>query len=165
MPMDDWFKTTFQQLQAARAALDLSVNAAMEQLVEQGDRLTAQIDQTVGPALDELARWEQDLSRQVEDWVAEVPTEAFDALEQRMEQWADDAVQSTAIALRPLEQTVKPMLNQHPPCVGCRNYHGETYGHGGPDDPENMLVCAMHPFGYEGEACPDWQSVWRSPNP
>ncbi|KRH95745.1 MULTISPECIES: hypothetical protein [Cylindrospermopsis] len=35
-------------------------------------------------------------------------------------------------------------------CVGCSNYHGEVYG-------GNLLVCAMYPYGWDGEKCPDWE--------
>jgi len=38
---------------------------------------------------------------------------------------------------------------RNPACVGCSNYHGEVYG-------GNLLVCAMHPYGWDGEKCPDW---------
>ncbi|WP_193199681.1 hypothetical protein [Nostoc sp. MG11] len=34
-------------------------------------------------------------------------------------------------------------------CIGCENYHGQYYG-------GNMLVCAIHPHGVEGENCPDY---------
>ena len=40
-------------------------------------------------------------------------------------------------------------------CVGCSNLHGKAYTgeHG-----RNMLICGMHPSGYEGEGqCPDRQ--------
>jgi hypothetical protein len=36
-----------------------------------------------------------------------------------------------------------------PACEGCCNYHGELYG-------ENLLVCAIHPYGCEDDACPDY---------
>jgi len=36
-------------------------------------------------------------------------------------------------------------------CQGCKNYHGEVYG-------EILLVCAMHPYGWENEACPDYMN-------
>jgi hypothetical protein len=36
-------------------------------------------------------------------------------------------------------------------CQGCGNYHGEVYG-------ENLLVCAMHPYGWEDGACPDYMN-------
>ncbi len=35
-------------------------------------------------------------------------------------------------------------------CVGCDNYHGQYYG-------ENLLVCAMHPYGFNDDSCPDFE--------
>ncbi|QSJ14463.1 hypothetical protein JYQ62_21380 [Nostoc sp. UHCC 0702] len=37
-------------------------------------------------------------------------------------------------------------------CIGCSNYHGQVYG-------GNLLVCAMHPHGWDDENCPDWEQV------
>jgi hypothetical protein len=34
-------------------------------------------------------------------------------------------------------------------CQGCSNYHGEVYN-------GNLLVCAIHPYGWEDESCPDF---------
>lgn len=34
------------------------------------------------------------------------------------------------------------------PCNGCRNYHGQAYG-------GNLLICGIHPYGVEGDECPD----------
>jgi hypothetical protein len=58
-------------------------------------------------------------------------------------------------ATQPIAHTVDPMMNDHPACVGCRHYHGQMYG-------ENMLVCGMHPYGWDSEKCPDWQSTWEA---
>ena len=38
-------------------------------------------------------------------------------------------------------------------CLGCEHYHGVAYGYG---DRRQMLICGFHPFGWEGEFCPDW---------
>ncbi|MBD2021556.1 hypothetical protein H6F43_15355 [Leptolyngbya sp. FACHB-36] len=57
-------------------------------------------------------------------------------------------------AAQPLLHTVDPLLNNHPACVGCRHYHGQVYS-GTP------LICGMHPYGWESEQCPDWQSTWQ----
>jgi hypothetical protein len=38
-----------------------------------------------------------------------------------------------------------------PACLGCRHYHGRVYG-------KNLLVCAMHPHGWQEDRCPDWES-------
>ncbi|MFK0735652.1 MAG: hypothetical protein ACIWVG_31730 [Gloeotrichia echinulata HAB0833] len=36
-------------------------------------------------------------------------------------------------------------------CRGCQNYHGQVYG-------SNLLVCAIHPHGWDGENCPDFEA-------
>ncbi|WP_192574881.1 hypothetical protein, partial [Haemophilus parainfluenzae] len=61
-----------------------------------------------------------------------------------VDQWFEDVT-------APINSTVDPVLQNHPTCVGCRNYFGQA--HGG-----NMLVCPMHPFGPELEQCPDYES-------
>jgi hypothetical protein len=57
-------------------------------------------------------------------------------------------------AVAPVQQTVQPLLAERPACVGCRHYHGESYG-------GNFLVCGMYPYGHDGPSCPDWQSAWE----
>jgi len=42
-----------------------------------------------------------------------------------------------------------PSAQNNPACIDCSNYHGQAYN-------GNLLVCAMHPNGYEGNSCPDW---------
>jgi hypothetical protein len=46
--------------------------------------------------------------------------------------------------------SVEPTSERNPACIGCSHYHGHVYG-------GNMLVCAMHPYGWEDENCPDWE--------
>ncbi|MBW4496791.1 MAG: hypothetical protein KME26_27700 [Oscillatoria princeps RMCB-10] len=36
------------------------------------------------------------------------------------------------------------------PCTGCRYYHGQYYA-------GNLLVCAIHPYGPDGDSCHDRQ--------
>lgn len=36
-------------------------------------------------------------------------------------------------------------------CMGCRHYHGHVYA-------GNLLVCAMHPSGQDGDSCIDWEA-------
>jgi hypothetical protein len=41
------------------------------------------------------------------------------------------------------------------PCRGCANYHGIAYGTSRAK--RSLLVCAMHPHGWQGEGdCVDW---------
>lgn len=41
--------------------------------------------------------------------------------------------------------------DHQPACIGCRNYHGTTFG-------GNLLVCGFHPYGCQTETCPDWEA-------
>lgn len=42
------------------------------------------------------------------------------------------------------------------PCQGCTNYHGIAYGTSRAQ--RCTLVCAMHPYGWQGSGdCPDWR--------
>jgi hypothetical protein len=96
-----------------------------------------------------------DLAQMVDEQMLEVQ----DLLERLMDPWVDEAqVQAVDEAMnaaaQPFLQTLYPMIDQHPMCVGCRHYHGQSYGN-------NFLVCGMYPYGYDGEKCPDWQSTWE----
>lgn len=53
-------------------------------------------------------------------------------------------------AAQPMIATVEPLLKQHPACLGCKHFHGQSYS-------GNLLICGMHPYGVgEGvETCPD----------
>ena len=46
--------------------------------------------------------------------------------------------------------TVEPNAQSHPACIGCNQYHGQIYS-------GNLLVCGMHPYGWETQHCPDWE--------
>ncbi|NMF67120.1 hypothetical protein [Brasilonema octagenarum] len=45
---------------------------------------------------------------------------------------------------------VEACQEKNPACIGCRHYHGQVYS-------GNLLVCGMHPHGWEDENCPDWE--------
>lgn len=93
---------------------------------------------------------------------AEQMQHAFDSeFEEQISSFVDPILEivlgwesSVEEAAQPIIHTVDPILNNHAACVGCRHYHGQVYG-------GNLLVCGMHPYGWEEEKCPDWQSVWQ----
>jgi hypothetical protein len=45
---------------------------------------------------------------------------------------------------------VEATLEKNAACIGCSNYHGQVYS-------GNLLVCAMHPHGWDDKNCPDCQ--------
>ena len=36
-------------------------------------------------------------------------------------------------------------------CRTCKHHHGQIYG-------GVEIVCAVHPYGYSGDSCPDYQA-------
>ncbi|MDB9311192.1 hypothetical protein PN471_21690 [Aphanizomenon sp. CS-733/32] len=46
--------------------------------------------------------------------------------------------------------TVEATLEKNAACIGCSHYHGQVYS-------GNLLVCAMHPHGWDDQSCPDWE--------
>lgn len=57
----------------------------------------------------------------------------------------EDLLEDSEFAFNP---KVEPPPNSA--CVGCQHYHGRIYG-------GNALICAMHPYGWDDEHCPDWE--------
>ena len=41
------------------------------------------------------------------------------------------------------------------PCRGCKHFHGVVYN-------GVLLNCAVHPKGWQGDKCPDWQTFKKS---
>jgi hypothetical protein len=84
----------------------------------------------------------------------------LDQLIQPLVQWSLDFDREVDRLIFPFRQTFEPTLNQHPVCVGCKNYHGQVYN-------GQMLVCGMHPFGVNKgiDSCPDKEAIdWSQTN-
>ncbi|WP_414528531.1 hypothetical protein [Nodularia chucula] len=47
---------------------------------------------------------------------------------------------------------VEPTEEKNAACMGCHHYHGQVYS-------GNLLVCGMHPHGWDDDSCPDWEGV------
>ena len=117
-----------------------TVNNTVDTLTEATEVFLEQVEEAIAPPLNEL-------DRELEGWL-EPLWDLLGTLE-------TSVMETTA----PVSQTVEPMLNEHPMCVGCRHYHGQAYN-------GVMFVCGMHPYGWEGEKCPDWESTWKdTPRP
>ncbi|MBZ8183055.1 hypothetical protein [Oscillatoria salina] len=60
----------------------------------------------------------------------------------------DDLVNDTEFTLT---HKVEATSEHHPACIGCRHYHGQVYN-------GELLVCGMHPYGWDDKNCPDWEA-------
>ncbi len=111
------------------------VEAVAEEVSEAFETVTEEVENTI---TDELDRFLETLFEPI----ANIYTEfEYLALEESLEE--------TDFSPNP---TVIPTPKEHPACIGCRHYHGRIYG-------GNLLVCGMHPYGWDDENCPDWQKT------
>ncbi|MGD1901997.1 MAG: hypothetical protein ACFB9N_07130 [Geitlerinemataceae cyanobacterium] len=166
--MNDWFDELQQQLQVAfdRAANDFErqCDAAMESadrwLVETAnevetaatefvDRAPPEVRQVIDDAEQWLGEWGQAIDRSLDalDALLLDETDSEFRSDRGQQPYADPSDDPNWFV--PLSH-VRPTPKQQPACQNCQNYHGYRYG-------ENLLVCAIHPYGWDGEGCPDWE--------
>jgi len=134
----------------------------LESFTQEVERLLEEFAKGANEAVDTLFEWSDEVVDQFVDQLNEAIAPELTEFEQQLGTWIEPFIQAMGgvestltDSVQPFTQTVEPMLNQHPACVGCRNYHGQAYG-------GTMLVCGMHPSGWESEQCPDWESTWSA---
>lgn len=125
--MDDWSKELFSLLET----MTVEVEQFFQEMGEEMEAVAARVCQSIADDVDEFVESLEDFFEPI----VIVYTE-WDAI-------ADDFES-------PLGYKVEPTLEQNSACLGCRHYHGQVYG-------GNLLVCGMHPYGWEGSNCPDWE--------
>ncbi len=124
--MEEWQKTIFETIESVTDMVDeffLGVTDLVEALADE-------VQNTIGVEIDQY----------LQDIFAPI-AEIYSELEEIVGE-------TEATFTYPME----PTIEQHPACIGCRNYHGQIYN-------GNLFVCAMHPYGWEAENCPDWDST------
>ncbi|MEL6604144.1 MAG: hypothetical protein AAFP20_13060 [Cyanobacteria bacterium J06614_10] len=140
--MDDWLEQLQKNLQEAARE---SSNWFAEVSQQSNEAIEAWVDSS----LETIEAWEKALSPTLDalnDQVDSAIEEGLVFFDQQVAPWVEETA-------APLNNTVTPWLQNHPTCIGCRNYHGTAYGN-------EMLVCGMHPYGPDDTTCPDWESVW-----
>ncbi len=95
----------------------------------------------------------EEISEQVQDAIAsEVDQYLQDLTEPILEAYweLEDIVIDDIILDSGFPYPVEPSSERNVACIGCRHYHGQVYG-------GELLVCGMHPYGWNDENCPDWE--------
>lgn len=107
--------------------------------------------QDISEIVDSVVDLSEEITEQVYNTLS---TELFDQyLNDFAEPWFEvywDLEEFVGEAEHSFPYRVDPSSEQYSACIGCRNYHGQVYS-------ENLLVCGMHPYGWDGENCPDWE--------
>ncbi|ACK73476.1 conserved hypothetical protein [Gloeothece citriformis PCC 7424] len=120
-------------------------------ILETATQEAEQFFEEISQVIEEFAEHIQDeISTGIEELVEELFAPVFDSYVEADHFMADDFFNEEADLL--INPKLEPNAQQYPACIGCRHYHGRLYG-------GNLLVCGMHPYGWEDDKCPDWQGV------
>jgi len=129
--MEQWQKNLFEILETVADEVEqffAGVSELVETIFELSEEITDQVQNTIDTEIDQYL-----------NELAEPLFEVYWELEEIVGE-----------VDQPFTYTVEPSLEEHSACIGCHHYHGQVYG-------GNLLVCGMHPYGWEGENCPDWE--------
>ncbi len=129
--MEQWQKDLMEIVETVAEEVEhffLGMGEMVDTLFELTEEFTEQVHNTIATEVDQYL---QDLAEPI----LEVYGEIGDLM---------------ADADQGFPYSVEPTLEQNSACIGCSNYHGHVYG-------GNLLVCAMHPHGWDDKNCPDWE--------
>lgn len=130
--MEDWSKDLFTALEQVTA----DVERFFQDMTEIWDLVAQEVQNSIVVEMENL--W-QDLYEPWADFQIELDLEIHDEFD-------DLSLEEDSFLTRKVEST----FEHHPACRGCCHYHGQVYN-------SNLLVCAMHPYGWDDESCPDWE--------
>ena len=138
--MEDWHKDFWAMLETVTVEVEQffqdvgeAVESVSEDISEAIETVAHEVQYTFGVDIDQYF---QEILEPFVEIYAEFDDIAF-----------EDLLEDTEFAFNP---RVEPTREEHPACIGCQNYHGRIYG-------GNVLICAMHPYGWEDSNCPDWE--------
>ena len=129
--MEKWQKDFFEILETVTDEIDQffqGVTETVDSFFELTEEITEQVQNTIVTEIDQ--------------YLSELAEPIFEVY------WELEEVMGEVD--QPLPYPVEPTQQEHPACIGCSHYHGQVYS-------GNLLVCGMHPYGWEDENCPDWE--------
>lgn len=130
--MEKWQKDFLEMVETVVDEVERffeGVSATVDTLFELSEEITEQLQNTV---VTEIEQYLSDLTEPFLEAYWELDDIAFSEIDQSF------------------PYIVEPTPQEHPACIGCQHYHGQVYS-------GNLLVCAMHPYGWDDKDCPDWE--------
>ncbi|NET43167.1 hypothetical protein [Okeania sp. SIO2B3] len=135
--MEDWSKNLFEVIETAALEVENFFNEMAEEVSE---------------VLDDWGKFSEEITEEIcTNFIVEIDEYLNDLIDPIIEVYLDLDFDVGGEDIDYFVDRVEPTVEKHPACRGCSNYHGQVYG-------GNLLVCGMHPYGVEGESCPDWES-------
>lgn len=149
--MEDWWKfveATTEEMEKFFQEVGSAVESFAEEVGETIEVFGEQLQEII---ITEVDRHFQDFL----DLLSETGIEAEIIIFEDLEEFADEFGEEAELFGFNFK---RPTRENNPACIGCQHYHGRVYN-------GNLLVCAMHPYGWDDENCPDWENNTNSKFP
>jgi len=130
--MDNWQKDLLEMMEGVATEVERflgGMGEVVDSFLELSEEITEQIQSTIATEIDE--------------YFNELVEPIFEVYSELEELVIEDIEPS-------FPYKVEATTEKNPACIACRHYHGEVYS-------GNLLVCGMHPYGWEDATCPDWE--------
>jgi len=149
--MDDWQKDFYKLLNN----ISQDVEQLFKNVSEAIDIFTEDINGTVDYISETVVSITEEFHNSITADFNEYFQELFDPLLDIYSEFEDinleNNPQEADLLINP---KVEPTTEHNPACIGCQHYHGRVYN-------GSILVCGMHPYGWDDSTCPDWESKSR----
>ena len=140
--MDDWQQQWWKQVEKTAADMEdflVDVGEATESFVEEvGDNVGSFLEQF---GIDAVVEEVDSFVKEFVEVIVTTTDEIDAAFGEDWNGFMDDDFTDVDFHT--------PSATNNPACINCANYHGQSYN-------GNLLVCAMHPNGWDDDNCPDW---------
>ncbi|NEP60655.1 MAG: hypothetical protein F6K31_27270 [Symploca sp. SIO2G7] len=124
--------------------LSKNVIEILESVPEIVDEFFFEVTEAVDVFADEL---QNTIGMEIEQYLQDMCEAIFELSFVFEDEFEDIWVETDPFFTDPVE----PTPDKNSACVDCCHYHGQVYG-------GNLFVCAMYPYGWDAENCPDWES-------
>ncbi|HIK11779.1 MAG TPA: hypothetical protein IGS52_16205 [Oscillatoriaceae cyanobacterium M33_DOE_052] len=141
--MEDWPTNFF-------TSLEYLANHAAKELDSYLLELTDDVNEAVEGILRSSEETISELTRDLQDFLGEDMERFFqEFIDPQLDYYVGVTDEEQEPEPLPFVTYVAATPAKNPACIGCENYHGYVYN-------GNLMVCGMHPYGWDGEECPDF---------
>ncbi|MGV2826547.1 hypothetical protein [Myxosarcina sp. GI1(2024)] len=141
--MKNWQQEWWQKLEKTAIEMEDFFNNASEAAESFAEEFSETLDDFVEHFQDVVT---YEIDSFIQDFIA-IIDESQDEFEVNIWEEFDDFVEDGDFMGVGFQ---RPTAENNPACINCLHYHGRIYH-------DKLLVCAMHPYGWVDENCPDWE--------
>jgi hypothetical protein len=138
--MEQWQKDLIDMIETVADEVEqffLGMNDMVDAFFEFAEEITEEVQSTYVADIDNFARLHEQFLQELAEPILEI-------------YWELEDINITEDVDPGFPYAVEATIEKNAACIGCSHYHGQVYG-------GNLLVCAMHPHGWDDQNCPDWE--------